>query len=126
MARIFLVDDDRNLANLTKIALSKKGYEVIVFHEAIKAIEETKKIRPDLILMDIMLPGVGGGEAVKELKKDPNLKNIPVIFLTGLISCGEDDVEKTGITIDGINYKVLGKPYEIEQLLKMVGSMARL
>lgn len=119
MARIYLVDDDRNLANLTKIALVKKGYEVVIFHEALKAIEEAKKQRPDLILMDIMLPQVSGGEAVKELKKDHNLKSVPVVFLTGLVS-SEEDIEKTGINIDGSIYKTLGKPYEIEQLLKVM------
>ena len=85
MARIWLVEDDRNLANLTKLALAQKGYEVVIFHEALKAIEEAKKRGPDLILMDIMLPGVSGAEAVKELKKDLNLTKTPVIFLTGLI-----------------------------------------
>lgn len=125
MAKIWLVDDDRNLANLTKLALVKKGYEVVIFHEARKAIEEAKKVRPDLILMDIMLPEVSGGEAVKELRKDPVLRNIPVIFLTGLISSEEGDLEEIGITIEGVNYKTLGKPYELEQLLKMVGSIAR-
>jgi len=126
MARIYLVEDDRNLANLTKVALVKKGYEVVVFHEALKAIEEIKKRKPDLILMDVMMPGVSGAEAVKELRKDTNLAKIPVIFLTGLIGGEEEDVEHKGINIDGINYKTLGKPYEIDQLLKMVGSVARL
>ncbi len=124
MAKIWLVDDDKNLANLTRIALVKKGYEVVIFHEALKAIEEAKKQKPDLILMDIMLPGISGGDAVQELRKNPALKNIPVIFLTGLVS-SEEDIEKTGINIDGVIYKTLGKPYEIEQLLQMVGSVVR-
>jgi len=122
MARIWLVDDDRNLADLTKVALVKNGYEVVIFHEARKAINEAKKTIPDLILMDIMMPQISGAEAVKELKRDPNLKNVPIIFLTALISCEEEDLEKSGITIDGISYKTLGKPYEIESLLKIVGN----
>lgn len=125
MAKIWIVEDDRNLANLTKIALVKNGYDVAVFHEAIKSIEEAKKQKPDLILMDIMLPELSGAEAVKALRKDPNSKDIQVIFLTGLISSGEDALEETGITVDGINYKTLGKPYEIEQLLKLVESALR-
>jgi len=122
MARIWLVDDDRNLADLTKVALVKNGYEVVIFHEARKAINEAKKTIPDLILMDIMMPQISGAEAVKELKRDPSLKNVPIIFLTALISCEEEDLEKSGITIDGISYKTLGKPYEIESLLKIVGN----
>ena len=122
MAKILLVDDDQSLAQLTKIALVKKGYEVMIARDALKAIEVATGQKPDLILMDIMLPQVGGEEAVKKLKKNPNLKNIPVVFLTALVS-PEEDVEKAGITIDGLNYKTLGKPYEIDQLLKLVASI---
>ena len=126
MIRIFVVDDDQNLANLTKVALTKKGYEVMTFYEARKAIEEAKKQKPDLILMDIMLPGVSGAEAVKELRKDIHLAQIPVIFLTGLIGDSEEDVESKGINIDGTSYKTLGKPYEINQLLELVENVLRL
>lgn len=122
MKKICLVDDDNNLANLTKIALVKKGYEVTVFNDTRKAIEGIRKRKPDLILMDIMLPKMSGAEAVRELRKDPELKNIPVIFLTALISMKEEDVEESGISIDGFNYKTLGKPYEIEELLKLIES----
>ena len=120
MAKILLIDDDRDLANLTKITLTKKGYQVSVLHVATNIIEEIKAQRPDLILMDIMMPGISGAEAVRNLKQDPVLKNVPVIFLTGLILNGEEDVEKSGINIEGKTYKTLGKPYEIDELLKLV------
>ena len=123
MARILLVDDDQSLAQLTRTSLVKSGYEVTVARDAIKAIQEAKRQKPDLILMDIMLPQVSGGEAVKELRKDPSLTNIPVVFLTALVSSKEEDIEKTGISVDGIKYKTLGKPYEIDQLLKLVAGI---
>jgi len=125
MAKIFLVEDDLNLAELTKIALVKNGYEVEVFHEAPEAIEEAKKSKVDLILMDIMLPELGGEEAVRELRDDPRSRYIPVIFLTGLISSVEGNIERTGIMVDGVNYKTLGKPYEIDQLLEAVKSVVK-
>ena len=117
MAKIMLVDDDVNLANLTKIALVKKGYTVTVFHEAIKATEGARKQNPDLILMDIMLPDQSGAETVKIFRKDPHLKDIPVIFLTALLSSAESEL---GLTIEGVNYKSLGKPYAIKRLLELV------
>ena len=117
MAKIWLVEDDQNLANLTKIALVKKGYEVIVFHEAMKAVEEAKKQKPNLILMDVMLPDLSGPEAVRALKEDVNLKNTPVIFLTALLSKEESAL---GMTVDKVNYRTLGKPYEIKQLLELI------
>ena len=120
MAKIWIVEDDLNLANLTKTVLVDKGFEVEIFYEAPKAIEEAKKTRPDLILMDVSLPGIDGADAIRQLKKLPALRDVPVIFLTGLISNKEGGQEGMGIFIDGVKYKTLGKPYEIEQLLEMI------
>ena len=125
MAKIWLIDDDKNLTHLTKIALGDKGYEVIVFHSAQKAIEASAKQKPNLILMDIMLPEISGAEAVKILHKNTAFKDVPIVFLTGLISNQEAEVEKTGISIEGIEYKTLGKPYEIDQLLNLVANSLR-
>ncbi len=119
MTKILIVDDDRNLTNLTKIALVTKGFDVTVVHESLRVMEELKKQKPDLILMDIMMPKLSGGELVKLLRNDPDLKNISVIFLTGLIS-GEEDIEMEGINIEGSKYQSLGKPYEIGRLLKVM------
>lgn len=119
MAKILVVDDDRHLASLTKIALVKKRYEVVLINESLHFMEAVKKHEPDLILMDIMMPELSGGELVKLLRTDPDLKDIPVIFLTGLIS-GEENIEAEGINIEGSNYRSLGKPYEIDHLLKTV------
>lgn len=120
MARILLVDDDKDLANLTKLALMKEGYEVVVFHTALKAIEEARVRKPDLVLMDIMMPEMNGADAVKEFQKDPFLKNIPIIFLTGLVSNQDNDLEKNSINVEGVLYKTLGKPYEIDDLFNLV------
>jgi CheY-like chemotaxis protein len=125
MAKILLVDDDRDLAGLTKTILAKKGHEVFVAHDAHRGIEQAIKQKPDLIFMDIMLPEVSGAEAVKRLKRIPDLAAIPVVFLTALISTEEESLEETGITIDGLNYRTLGKPYEIDGLLNMVENILK-
>ena len=93
MAKILIIDDDEDLAQLTKTALMTKGYQASILHSAVNIIEEIKARKPDLILMDIVMPGISGPEAVRNLKADPHLKHIPVIFLTGLISSGEEDVD---------------------------------
>ena len=120
MAKILLIDDDRDLAHLTKMALVKNGHDVLVFYEAKTACEQAQRQKPHLILMDVMLPGMDGAEAVRELKRDPNLKNIPVLFLSALASSGERNSEDAGIKVDGVQYKILGKPYEIEDLLESI------
>jgi CheY-like chemotaxis protein len=124
MAMIFLVDDDENMAYTTERILVRKGYEVAIFHDARKAIEEAKKQKPDLFLMDMMLPQFSGAEAIKELKKDPDLALIPIIILTGLIS-PEEYWEMTRMAVDGKTYKTLCKPYEIDELIKAVSESLR-
>jgi len=119
MARILLVDDDQNMAHSTQAILASHGYEVVVFLEARGAIEDAKKQKPDLIIMDMIMPQFSGAEAVKELKKDPNLAKIPIIVLTGLIS-PEEYLEMTRIAIDGKVYRTLCKPFKVEELIKAV------
>ena len=120
MIKILLVDDDRDFTDLTRIALMEQKYHVSVFHSALKALEYMKLNKPDLILMDIMMPDLNGAETVKILQQHLDFKDIPVIFLTGLISNKEKELEESGIHIEGAIYKTLGKPYEIDELLKTV------
>ena len=120
MAKIWLVEDDQNLANLTKIALVKSGHEVVVFHEAAPVVEQAANQAPDLILMDVMLPDLNGPQLVKILKKNAHLTDTPVIFLTALLSTEESEL---GLTVDKINYRTLGKPYKVDRLLELVKSV---
>lgn len=118
--RILLIDDDKDLCHLTKMALTKQGYEVFAFHDAAAGIKYAQINKPNLILMDVMLPGVSGADAVKALKTDAQLKNVPVVFLTALVDGEEKNLEDMGINVDGLHYRTLGKPYEIEKLIEVV------
>jgi DNA-binding response OmpR family regulator len=119
MAQILIVDDDPNFSHLTKVALDQKGYETVVTHTFNKAVEAMTTCKPDLIIMDIMMPGVSGAEAVKRFRRNDDFSGIPVIFLTGLISGYEENTDNE-INIDGMAYQTLGKPFEIDQLLEVV------
>ncbi len=120
MARILLIDDDLDLSFLTEKALLKQGHEVLVSHEAMSGIKEAVLRKPDLILMDVMMPGMTGAEAVQKLQQNPASKNIPVVFLTALIMKDDDPSKESGIKVAGQNYRALGKPYEISDLLQLV------
>lgn len=124
MATIWYVDDDLNLTVLTKEALVNNGYDVEIFHDARIAIEEAKKRKPDLILMDMMMPQFSGAEAIKELKKNADLAQIPIVILTGLLS-PEEYLDKTRMVVDGKVYRTLCKPYDIVELLKIVKESLR-
>lgn len=119
-SRILLIDDDFDIRHLTKLALMKHGYQVAAFQNADEGIKDARKNIPDLILMDIMLPEMSGPEAIQILRSEESLKNIPIIFLTALIAGNETPVEDLGLSVGGLNYRMLGKPYEIDKLLEAI------
>jgi DNA-binding response OmpR family regulator len=118
--KVLIIDDDQDMCQLTKMALTKNGHSVFAFCEASKGIAHARQDKPNLILMDVMLPGLSGPEIVQELKSDAQLKTVPVVFLTGLVTGNEQSLQDEGIQVGGVMYPTLGKPYEIDRLLKVV------
>jgi len=123
--KILLIDDDQDLCQLTKRVLTKNGYDVAEFNDGAKGIAFASQYKPNLILMDIMLPGLSGPELIASFKSDPQFKNVPVVFLTALVTGEEQGLEEEGIAAGGVNYPTLGKPYEIERLLAIVKKYAK-
>jgi len=103
--RLLIVDDEPlNLSALTHILSSE--YTIYVEKDGIGAIEAAKELKPDLILLDIVMPAMSGFEVISELKKDQALKDIPVIFVTGLSSSQD---EEKGFCLGGADY--INKPF---------------
>lgn len=90
---ILLVDDDPLIIRMYQTKLSKDGYDISLAFNGEEAIIKAKKDKPDLILLDLMMPKMNGVETLEELKKDSDTKNIPVVILTNL-GDRNDDVEK--------------------------------
>ncbi|HNV23616.1 MAG TPA: response regulator, partial [Candidatus Omnitrophota bacterium] len=86
--KILLVDDEKEIVQLLDKKLSQEGFEVIKLSSGKEAVDKTKKYLPDLVLMDIMMPDIDGAEAVKLLQKDTLTRNIPVLFLSGILAPG--------------------------------------
>ena len=80
--KIVLAEDDAHIARLIIFKLEREGYELLWAQDGEEALETIKKNKPDLILLDIMMPVMDGYEVLKKLKEDENLKSIPVIMLT--------------------------------------------
>jgi putative two-component system response regulator len=109
-----LVDD--NMANLTMgKTMLKNLYEVYAVPSAAKLFELLAKVTPDLILLDIIMPEMDGYEAIRRLKADPALADIPVIFLT---SKNDERSELEGLSLGAIDY--IGKPFSAALLLRRV------
>jgi CheY-like chemotaxis protein len=122
MRRILLIDDDQDLSDTIKSVLEYDGFDVLLSNDPQKGIDMAKEQNSDMILMDVMLPGMNGAEAVKILKSTPIVRDIPVIFLTALMSNSDRGAQQEGLNVDGVSYKTLGKPFENEKLLEMVRS----
>ena len=114
--RILIVDDDRDGSRLIKILLEKNGrYVVLEENDAAKAHESARDFRPDLILLDIMMPQIDGGDIAAQIDADPGLQRTPIIFLTALVTKAE---AKAGLHIQG--HPVLAKPIDIPELINRI------
>jgi len=112
-ARILVVDDDENIRELLRLHLSSAGYEVQVAADAIVAGYVVLKAPPDLIITDVTMPHMDGFEFVAALKSDPNLRDIPVIFLTSV-----EDGDARGKELGAVGY--ITKPVRADRLLSIV------
>ena len=118
---VLLVEDDVFLAGIYKKKFEVEGFKIIVADNGEKGLSEARKKLPDMILLDILLPKMDGFAVLKELKKDVNTKDIPVILLTNLGQ--KDDVEK-GIEMGAKDYliKIHFKPSEVvDKVRKILG-----
>ncbi len=84
MTKILVVEDDKFLREMITRKLDKEGYESFQAVDGKEGIEQTKEVMPDLILLDLIMPGVGGFEVLEEVKGDPDTKDIPIVILSNL------------------------------------------
>lgn len=91
MARVMLIEDNAMNARLVEHVLGRDGFEVSVLVSAEDSIEKAMELNPDIILMDIQLPGIDGLEATRQLKKNPATCNIPVIAITAHAMRGDEE-----------------------------------
>jgi DNA-binding response OmpR family regulator len=112
---ILIADDSISNRNMLQILLEKDGYETTCLENGIDAIEKTASINPDLILLDIMMPGADGYEVCRELKKSRKTKNIPIIFITAKT---ETESIVAGFAAGASDY--VRKPFNSTELLARV------
>ena len=93
MKKIMAVDDEPNILLIIKLLLQREGFEVITTKSGQECLDRLEEIKPDLILMDVMMLGLNGWEACKEIKENEKTKSIPVLMLT--VRASEDSREKS-------------------------------
>ena len=120
-ARILLVDDDVDFVESTKIVLESESYEVIVAVNGGEGLRKAREEKPDLILLDIIMPVEDGFTAAEHLKKDPELAKIPVLMLTSyaMKGSGTGIPRSRGYELEAEDY--IDKPVSPTDLLAIVG-----
>ena len=121
MSKILIVDDDVDLAELIKTKVASEGHEVYVINTGEGAFEYAKKIKPDIAILDIMLPGVTGYQICRRFRKDPELYKMAILILTAL---GEEPEVLHGLEQGADDYLV--KPFRLERLMDKIASMEAL
>lgn len=98
--KILLIDDEKNFTELIKIRLEATGkFEVMTEAKGMNTMVIVKSFEPDLILLDVLMPDMSGGDVAFQLKNDPTTKEIPLIFLTATVV--EQELEQKGGVIGG-------------------------
>lgn len=101
--KILIIEDDKNLIKLLKESMPAKKYKIILALEGQEGIAKTKEELPDLVLLDILLPGISGFDYLKKIKGDETTKKIPVIILSNL---GQDQEIQIGLKLGAVDYLV--------------------
>ena len=117
---IHIVEDEQPIITLVKYNLEKEGYKVSFSDNGNEGIEEIKRILPDLVLLDWMLPDFSGVEICKILKKEKKFKDIPIIMLTAK---GEDEDKIKGLNSGADDY--ITKPFSVPELLARIKALLR-
>ncbi len=115
MKKVLVVDDSESIVNLISIKLSNEGYEVVKAYDGEEALDKAKIERPDLILLDVMMPKIDGKEVCRRLKADPEFSSTPIVMLTAV---GEFEEQLKGLELGADEY--LTKPFDPGQLAKVV------
>ncbi len=112
--KILLVDDEAGLLKVTLLRLSKSGYDALEAATGEEGLELARRQTPDLILLDVFLPGLKGDEVAKIIKADKNLKGIPVVLISAAVDALKEKAKECGA--DGY----LAKPFEPNEMLGMI------
>jgi len=130
-SRILIIDDDKDILDITRTFLESRGYEVLQANTGKEALKVVSESRPNLVLLDVMMPKMDGFWLCRVLKSDPKLQHIPVIFLTAKDDaqsriegqkCGGDDYLTKPFDLDALNLRIkaqlkrLSKDEVVEQI----------
>ena len=119
-ARVLVVEDEQDVAELLRYNLTKEGYEVILVANGGDALKRAREAKPELILLDIMVPQLNGWEVCRRLKQDAETRSIPVIMVTGRVEEGD---KVLGFEMGADDY--VTKPFSPRELVARIRAVIR-
>ena len=112
--RVFIVDDESGFTRLIKLTLEKSGrFLVLEENDGTQAWLAAREFAPDIVFLDIVMPKLDGGEVAQQIRSDPALAHVPIIFLTAIVSQKETKNEIGG-------YPFLAKPVSLDALIQCI------
>jgi DNA-binding response OmpR family regulator len=118
--RVLVVDDEKDLVELISFNLARNGFEVLAAHNGNEALEIAGREMPDIIVLDLMLPGLSGTEVARRLKGDARTASIPIVMLTAR---GEETDVVVGLTLGADDY--VTKPFSMKILMARLNTVLR-
>ena len=112
LGKVLVVDDDKNICDLLRLYLEKEGYGVILSHDGEEAIVKFNALKPDIVLLDIMLPGLDGWQVCREIRKK---SNVPIIMVTAK---SETFDKVLGLELGADDYVV--KPFDTKEVVARI------
>src|SRR5476651_2183773 len=119
MKSILVAEDDKFLANAYRIKLTKAGFEVHIARDGQEAVDVLKTLKPDLILLDLVMPTKDGFTALEEIKANPSIKDIPVIIASNLGQ--KEDLDK-GMKLGAVDF-IVKSDLSLENLIKKINTI---
>jgi len=116
MSKILVIEDEPAIQKAIAEALRGEGFEIETSFDAEEGLNITKMFRPDLILLDLLLPGKNGFEFMNDLKKEPDIANTPIVILSNL---GDEEEIKQGMSLGAKDY-LIKADYDLQDVVKIV------
>ncbi len=114
-AKVLVIDDEPEITDIVETFLTEAGYQVAVENSSRNAVQKAHQFRPEVIILDIMMPEIDGYQICQDIKKDPAMANVPIIFLTG-----KDRNDDMGRSFKSGGDMFIKKPFSCERLLEIV------
>ena len=121
MPKILIVDDDFTITELMKALVKMEGHEPTTVNDSLQAMEVAQSVNPDLITLDLMMPGLTGFELCELLHNDPKFSNIPIVIVSA-----RDDTESKQKAIEAGAKAYITKPFGVDDLMRKIKELTSL